>query len=61
MDSPTPGELAIGWCVADGEVVAATHQGSLLARRDGHWEVAGEVPVPGEVGGRYLPLTWVEE
>lgn len=60
VDSPRPGELAIGWTVVDGEVVAATHRGSLLAKRDGRWCVVGEVPVPGPLRGRYAPLAWVE-
>lgn len=93
---PVPDELVIGWCAMDGDVIAATHRGTLLGKwnddwrerdgdrgereddegghdsgegerdggegeRDGDWKVVGHVPVPGEVAGRYLPLSWYEE
>ncbi|MFB6267107.1 MAG: WD40/YVTN/BNR-like repeat-containing protein [Halodesulfurarchaeum sp.] len=61
IDSPRPEEVAIGWTAVSGTVVAATHRGSLLARREGGWEVIGSVPTAGEVEGRYLPLEWYPE
>ncbi len=60
VPSPTPEEVAIGWTAVEGEVVAATHLGTLLGRRDGDWEVIGSVPTPGSVRGRYLPLSWYD-
>lgn len=61
VETPTPAELPLGWCVADGTVLTATHHGSLLARGAEGWKRVGNVSVPGQVRGRYLPLTWVEE
>ncbi|MFB6152710.1 MAG: WD40/YVTN/BNR-like repeat-containing protein [Halodesulfurarchaeum sp.] len=61
IDSPRPEEVAIGWTAVAGTVVAATHRGSLLARREGGWEVIGSVPTSGAVEGRYLPLEWEPE
>lgn len=61
VTSPRPDEHAIGWCATDETVLTATHRGTILRRRLGNWEVAGSVPTPGELRGRYLPLTWVEE
>ena len=65
--SPVPDELVLGWCAIDGDVVAVTHRGTLLRKwtddegeRDGDWQVVGHVPVPGEVAGRYIPLSWYE-
>lgn len=58
--SPTPDELAIGWCSIGDAVVGATHRGTILVKRDGDWRKAGRVPVPGDVTGRYLPLAWHE-
>lgn len=60
VDSPAPDELVIGWCEADGDLLGATHRGSLLALHDGEWQRVGSVPVPGDVRGRYLPLCWYE-
>jgi photosystem II stability/assembly factor-like uncharacterized protein len=61
VSSPRPDEHAIGWCATDETVLTVTHRGTLLRRRLGNWEVAGAVPVPGELRGRYLPLCWFED
>jgi len=60
LDSPTPEEVALGWCEADGTVLTVTHRGSLLARREDGFESVGSIPTPGAVRGRYLPLTWLD-
>lgn len=60
IDSPVPDELVVGWCETDDAVIGATHRGTLLVKRDDDWRKAGRVPVPGDVRGRYLPLTWYE-
>lgn len=60
VEYPTPDEVVLGWCAVEGDVVCATHRGTLLRKRGEEWQRVGEVPVPGEVGGRYLPLTWYE-
>jgi photosystem II stability/assembly factor-like uncharacterized protein len=58
VSSPVPDEVAVGWCEADGDVLAATHRGTLLRRRSDGWLAVGEVPTSGDVRGRYLPLCW---
>ncbi|MFB6071238.1 MAG: WD40/YVTN/BNR-like repeat-containing protein [Halanaeroarchaeum sp.] len=60
VETPRPDELAIGWTVTDGDVLAGTHRGTLLREADSTWRVAGTVPTPGQLRGRYLPLEWVE-
>ncbi|MEF8887944.1 MAG: WD40 repeat domain-containing protein [Haloarculaceae archaeon] len=60
VDTPTPEEVPLGWCVAEGEPMTVTHQGTLLRRDNGEWERVGSVPTPGAVRGRYMPLCWVE-
>ncbi|MFC7197351.1 hypothetical protein ACFQL4_26410 [Halosimplex aquaticum] len=44
----------------DGDLVVATHRGSVLADRSDGWTAVGEVPVTDDFTGRYTPLTWVE-
>lgn len=56
--SPTPDEVAVGWCAVDGDVVAVTHRGTLLRRRRGEWAVAGSVPTPGQRRVQCVPLAW---
>ena len=58
VDSPTPEEVPLGWCVTDRAVVTACHRGSLLANGGDGFQRVGSVPVPGAVRGRYLPLWW---
>ena len=60
VESPVPDELFVGWCSIGGDLLAATHRGTLLLKRNGDWRTAGRVPVPGDVTGRYLPLAWYE-
>ncbi|WP_226012465.1 WD40/YVTN/BNR-like repeat-containing protein [Halomicrobium salinisoli] len=59
VDHPRPDETVTGLTVVEGVVVAGTHGGTLLVGGDDGWSVAGSVPVPGEVTGRYTPLTWL--
>jgi photosystem II stability/assembly factor-like uncharacterized protein len=60
VPSPTPDELVIGWCVADGDVYATTHRGSVLRRTGDGYTVVGSVPTPGQLRGRYLHVIAVE-
>lgn len=57
--TPASEELAIGWCVAEGDVLAATHRGTVLRRAPDGYEAVGSVPTPGGLRGRYLPVTWL--
>jgi hypothetical protein len=58
VETPVPDELAIGWCVAEGNIFAVTHRGSLLRRDPDGYRAVASVPTPGELRGRYLPLAW---
>jgi hypothetical protein len=58
VETPRPDELFVGWADAGERLLGVTHAGTLLALTDGEWSVVGSVPVPGEVRGRYLPLSW---
>ncbi len=59
VPSPTPDEVAVGWCAIDDDVLAATHEGTLLRRHAEGWQVACSTPE--SVWGRYLPLSWFEQ
>lgn len=58
VETPVPDELAVGWCVAEGDIFAATHRGTLLRRDSDGYRVVATVPTPGKLRGRYLPLAW---
>lgn len=60
VSSPTPEAVALGWCESDGDVLAATHGGTLLQRQPTGWQTVGTIPTSGSVRGRYLPLSWDE-
>ncbi|WP_195893065.1 WD40/YVTN/BNR-like repeat-containing protein [Halopiger djelfimassiliensis] len=58
LEIPAPDETVTGMTDDDGALVVATHRGRLFVRRDGDdWLEAGEFPVPGQVTGRYTPVT----
>lgn len=59
-DSPRPDEVVVGWTTVDGNVVGATHRGTLLAKRSDEWTVVGEIPTPDTLYGRYVNLSWFE-
>lgn len=62
VDLPTDDETVTGLTAVDGDAVAGTHRGSVLrGRGTDDWERVASFPVPGEVTGRYTPLTWVGE
>ncbi|MFC3478859.1 sialidase family protein [Halobacterium litoreum] len=60
VDSPTPDEVAVGWCEYDGDPVAATNRGTLLRREDDGWRAVGSVPASESVHGRCIPLAQFE-
>jgi hypothetical protein len=59
VSSPTPEEVAVGWCVGDGTVMTGTHQGTLLRRNPSGWESVGRILPSESTPVRYLPLSWV--
>ncbi|WP_459192887.1 WD40/YVTN/BNR-like repeat-containing protein [Halosimplex sp. J119] len=61
VDFPRPDETVTGMTAADGDLVVATHRGSVLVDRSTGWVSVGEIPVTDDFTGRYTPLTWVEE
>ncbi|MFC4550908.1 MULTISPECIES: WD40/YVTN/BNR-like repeat-containing protein [Halorussus] len=61
VDSPTPDEVVVGWTTVDGDLVGATHRGTLHRQQSGEWRAVGEVPNPDEtLHGRYVNLTWYD-
>ncbi|WP_255150443.1 WD40/YVTN/BNR-like repeat-containing protein [Halorarius halobius] len=60
VDSPVPGEVAVGWTARDGDPVGVTDAGTLFVRIDGGWETVGTVPSADSVYGRCVPISWVE-
>ncbi len=60
VDSPVPDEVVVGWCTAEGSVIASTHRGSILVRENGNWHAVASLPDGADVLHRYLPLTWYE-
>lgn len=57
-NSPTPEEVAVGWCRLDGQVVAATHKGTLLVRDSDGWSATGQIPHSNDSISRYAPLLY---
>ncbi|MDZ5810811.1 hypothetical protein U4E84_05560 [Halorubrum sp. AD140] len=60
VTSPTPSEVAVGWCTHGSDAYAVTNRGTLLRKcgEDGTWETVGNVPVAESVHGRTQPLVW---
>ncbi len=60
VDQPRPDETVTGFAAVDGQLLAATHRGTVMREDpDDGWTVVGSVPTPGEVTGTYTPLCWV--
>lgn len=60
VEHPHPDETVAGMTAVDGDLVAATHRGTVLRRRDDGWTVTVSLPLSDELAGRYAPLAWVE-
>jgi hypothetical protein len=58
VSSPTPDEVAVGWCASDEGALAATNRGTLLHREGDGWRRVGTVPVAESIHGRCVPLAW---
>lgn len=58
VSSPTPEEVAVGWCVGTDAVMAGTHHGTLLRRNSNGWESLGRILPSERTPVRYLPLCW---
>ncbi|QLH81160.1 WD40 repeat domain-containing protein [Halosimplex pelagicum] len=56
VEPPAADETVTGTTAVDGDLVVATHRGSVLVRREGEWVRIGDLPVPGDLTGRYTPL-----
>lgn len=61
VDHPRPGETITGMTAVEGDVVAATHEGTLLLEGADGWTVAGSLPVDRQLESSYTPLAWVAE
>lgn len=58
---PHENETVTGMTAVDGDLLVATHRGSLFVRRSGGWDEVGEFPVLGPLTGRYTPVTVYDE
>ena len=54
---PREDETVTGMTAVEGDLAVATHRGSLFVRTASDWEDAGTFSVPGELTGRYTPVT----
>jgi hypothetical protein len=57
---PVADETVTGMTAVDGALAVATHRGSVFVRGDGSWERIRDLPVPGDLTGRYTPVTRIE-
>ena len=57
---PRDDETVTGMTVVGGDLLVATHRGSLFRRDDGGWTDLGTFPVDEDVTGRYTPVTTFE-
>ena len=59
--SPRPDEVVVDWIEVGGDLLGATHRGTLLRNRSGELTVVGEIPTLDTTYGRYVSLSWCEE
>ncbi|WP_232702795.1 WD40/YVTN/BNR-like repeat-containing protein [Halobacterium wangiae] len=57
---PCPDEVVVGWTTVGDDLVAVTHRGTVLRRRDGGWTTVADIQPPDTLPGRYCNLTWYE-
>lgn len=60
VESPRPDEVVVDWIEVGGDLLGATHRGTLLRHRDDGWAVVGKIPTPDTLPGRYVNLTWYD-
>lgn len=58
VSSPTPEEVAVGWCAGTDAVMTGTHHGTLLKCNSSGWESVGRILPSESTPVRYLPLSW---
>lgn len=57
INIPNADETVTGMTSVDGNLIVATHRGSLFMRKSGSWDNVGEFSAPGPLTGRYTPIT----
>ena len=55
---PTDAGTVTGMTAVDGELVVATHRGHVYVERAGQVLEQARFPTPGDLAGRYTPVTW---
>ncbi|SFR86338.1 hypothetical protein SAMN05216559_0207 [Halomicrobium zhouii] len=58
---PDEAGTVTGMAAVDGDLVAATHRGSLFAVRGNEVQRFGAFPVPDDATGSYTPVAWLPE
>ena len=61
VTSPRPDEVIVGWATFEGDVIGASHRGTLLRKRGEEWTIVGEIPTPDTLSGRYVSLAVSEQ
>jgi hypothetical protein len=61
VEHPRSDETVTGMTAVDGDLVAATHEGSVLRQRPDGWSVVGQLPAPDDFAGSYTPLLWLDD
>lgn len=56
IEIPQESETVTGMTNIDGDLIVATHRGSLFVPTATGWEEGGAFPVPGPLTGRYTPV-----
>lgn len=54
---PNADETITGMTAVDENLVVATHRGNVFRRNSGRWDTVCEFSVPGQLTGRYTPIT----
>ena len=57
INIPNADETVTGITAVDENLIVATHRGNVFRRNAGHWDTVGEFSVPGQLTGRYTPIT----
>lgn len=61
VERPHADETVTGMTSVDGDVVAATHRGTMLREGADGWTAAGSLPVPDGHAVSYTPLLWAAD
>jgi hypothetical protein len=61
INIPNADETVTGMTAVDENLIVATHRGNVFRRNTDRWDTVGEFSVPGQLTGRYTPITSYSE